>query len=165
MQTAVVVAVAFKIYNEEWSVVLVGQAAFGGEVDAVFGIRKRRVPAGKFCVIVKLVVHVPAQYAIAKAGRAAGGAREFIERNILASMHAIEVGKGQLHARDIFLTILRDEFVGGDVGSAHVKNGSGNVSPWGGSWRAIRSAKATSLCRWLSPRSTAARDRDSRSGS
>ena len=124
MQTDTVAFVADEIHDEQRRVVLVGQAAFGCKVDAVFGVGKRRVPAGEFCVVVKLVVHVPTQYAIAKARRAGDDAGEFIERNVLAAMYTIEVSKGHLHARDFFFAIFRDEFVGGNFGSAHVKIGS-----------------------------------------
>ena len=90
MQAAIV---GDKLNQEEWQVILILQAPFGRQIDTKRRIRKSGMPTCVFRVVVKLVVHVPAQDAVTKSCCTRGDTLEFIKTDVLAAKHTIDIRK------------------------------------------------------------------------
>ena len=90
------------------------QGAFTGYQQSVAGVREAAVPASDRVAperprtLVELVVHVPAEHAVAKAAAVLQQARELLQAHELAAQHAVCVCQAQHHLAHAALSVLAD---------------------------------------------------------
>ena len=77
----------------------VRQCAFAGRQQAVAGVGEAGVPAGEVTWggVVELVVHVPAEHAVAEPTAASEQSGELLQADELAAQHAVDVREAQQH--------------------------------------------------------------------